>query len=403
MTPRRGIVCFSAQDWWYFSPAHSDVQLMRRLAADQPVVFVNSTGLRMPLPGRSTQPLRRVARKLRSTAKLLRHPVPELPLLSVLSPVFVPAYGPVGRRLLARAVAAQVRMACRRAGIDAPTYVVTLPTAIDVLEHLPRGPVVYNRSDRHSEFGEADGAWLRELEGRLLATADRVLYVSSALMAEEASRTGTRAVFLDHGVDLEHFDRRADVPAEVAALPGPIIGYFGGFDDYLVDFDLLEQIARDIPAATLLLVGAATCSMRRFEGYPNVVWLGARAYADIPAYGSSFDVAIMPFLDNAWIRYANPIKMKEYLALGLPVVSTDFPEAHRYDAVLDIASNRDAFVDCIRGVLEGRQPSAPAARRAAVARASWADRARRLDAVCQDAADAARWPVDHRAASTAPA
>ena len=402
-----GIVCFSAQDWWYFSHAHSDFQLLRRLAADEPVVFVNSTGLRMPLPGRSSQPLHRVGRKLQSTAKLLRRPEPDLPNLTVLSPVFVPAYGPVGRRLLARTVAIQVRVACRAAGITEPAYVVTLPTAVDVLPHLPPGPVLYNRSDRHSEFGEADGSWVADLEARLLAAADRVLYVSSALMAEEAHRTAGRAVFLDHGVDLDHFVPAAVEPPDVIDLPRPIIGYFGGFDDYLVDFELLEHVAREIPEATLLLIGPATCSMRRFDRHPNVVWLGARPYADIPAYGSTFDVALMPFLDNPWIRYANPIKLKEYLALGLPVVSTDFPEAHRYGALIEITAGPDAFAAGVRRTLSGGGAGTPAARRSSVAGDCWDDRARDLAGHCEavrsgakrGAPDAAGWPVAHPAAS----
>jgi glycosyltransferase involved in cell wall biosynthesis len=407
---RKGIVCFSAQDWWYFSHAHSDFQLMRRLAEEQPVLFVNSTGLRMPVPGRSSQPLRRVVRKLRSTAKLLRRPDPDLPLLSVLSPVFVPAYGStLGRSLLARAVAAQVRLACRRIGITDPAYFVTLPTAAEVLPLLPPGPVLFNRSDRHSEFGEADSTWVAANEHRLLAAADRVLYVSSALLEDEAASTGERATFLDHGVDVDHF-RRVETdrwPADVAGLPRPIIGYFGSFDDYLVDFELLERVAREVPEATLLLIGPATCSMRRFERHPNVVWLGARPYDDLPAYGSAFDVALMPFLDNQWVRYANPIKMKEYLALGLAVVSTDFAEVHRYAEVIGIAHSPEEFVALARRASTGAAPGSPATRRALVADATWADRARQLSRLVDEARrgrlardrtrETAGWSRDHPA------
>jgi glycosyltransferase involved in cell wall biosynthesis len=380
-----GVVCFSAQDWWYFSHAHSDVQLMRRVALQLPVLFVNSTGLRMPLPGRSSQTLRRLARKLRSMSKLLRRPDPALPHLSVLSPLILPTYGsPLGRRLHAKTVAAQVRLACRRAGITDPTYVVTLPTAVEVLRHLPPGRVLYNRSDRHSEFGEADTRWIAALEGRLLATADRVLYVSSALMAEEADRVGDRGSFLDHGVDLDHFTAvdPARRPADVAHLPRPVVGYFGGFDDYLVDFDLLERVATALPGVTVLLVGPATCSMTRLARLPNVEWLGARPYAEIPAYGSAFDVALMPFLANSWVHYANPIKMKEYLALGLPVVSTDFPEVHRYDELIRIAGSAEEFVAQVASTLVDRGLGSPRARRAAVSGASWDDRARQVRELC---------------------
>ena len=69
------------------------------------------------------------------------------------------------------------------------------------------------------------------------------------------------------------------------------------------------------------VVGAATCPMDDLVALPNVHWLGMKPYDQVPAYGAGFDVAIMPWLSNDWIRFCNPIKTKEYLALGLPIVS----------------------------------------------------------------------------------
>ena len=87
-----------------------------------------------------------------------------------------------------------------------------------------------------------------------------------------------------------------------------------------------------------MLIGHTTCSMDRLVRHPNVHWLGQKPHEEIPRYGSGFDVALMPWLDNEWIRSCNPIKMKEYLALGLPVVSTDFPEVRHYADVIRVAA-----------------------------------------------------------------
>ena len=127
-----------------------------------------------------------------------------------------------------------------------------------------------------------------------------------------------------------------------------------------------------------MLIGDATCSMERFDKYPNAHWLGFRPYDQIPGYGSGFDVALMPWLDNDWIRLCNPIKMKEYLALGLPVVSTPFPELAQYPGLISVATDRADFVAKVRQVLEGGDPAGPAARRAAVLGASWENRAHQL-------------------------
>jgi glycosyltransferase involved in cell wall biosynthesis len=385
----RGWVCFSAQDWWYFSHAHSDFQLMTRVAATRPVLFVNSITVRMPLPGRSARFTRRILRKARSMTKLLRRPVPELPDLGVLSPVVFPFYGsePL-RRINAYLVAAQVRFAARRMGLRQPVCFVTIPTAVDVVARLDHGPVLYNRSDKISAFREANQDAIATLEHRLLRRADRVLYVSHALMHEERVTTDARAVFLDHGVDATHFQRvsRAAFPTDVRDLRGPVIGFFGGFDDYLVDLELIACTARANAHATVLLIGDASGSMRVVEAEPNVRWLGPRPYAEIPAYGSVFDVAIMPWLDNEWIRYANPIKLKEYLALGLPVVSTDFPEVHRFDSFVRIANDTDAFIAAVRQTLDDGGLGTPQTRRAAVVDETWDARVAELLAI----ADAVR-------------
>ncbi|GIH69054.1 hypothetical protein Mth01_13070 [Sphaerimonospora thailandensis] len=376
--PPSGYVCFSAQDWWYHNRAHSDFQLMRGIAARRPVLVVNGIGMRMPLPGRSTHALRRVVRKLRSVAKFVRRP---LPGFYVMSPLPLPLYGSrFGRWAGATLVRTQVRAVCWALGLREPAIMATLPTAWDVVRPLRRHTLVYNRSDRHSAFPEADQTAIEAMEKALLENADHVIYVSGALMAEERALTGERARFLDHGVDLEHF-RPVPVerqPADLRAIPGPRVGFFGALDDFVVDFDLLERVAKELSDVSLVLIGDATGSMDRLVRYPNVYWLGFRPYEQIPAYGSGFDVAIMPWLDNAWIRYANPIKLKEYLALGLPVVSTDYAELAGYVDRVRVAVSGKPFVDAVRTVLSEGGPMSPGALRASVSGADWSARAAEL-------------------------
>jgi glycosyltransferase involved in cell wall biosynthesis len=373
-----GFIWFVAQDWWYHNRAHSDFQLMKEVARERPVLVVNSLGLRLPRPGKSTNPLRRIGRKLSSMSKLLRKPLPELPGFHVLTPVFLPFYGD-GRlaRLNARWIRAQVTFAARLAGLpEQPAIGVTIPTAWPVVEKMRRSALVFNRSDLHSAFPEADGEWVESLERALLANSDRVLYVSHELMRNDATLVGDRAFFLDHGVDLVRFSPDKPVDPEIAAIPGPRVGFFGGLDDYVVDFDLLLRTAREVPEASLVLIGDATCSMEELTALPNVHWLGHRPYESIPSLGRVFDVAIMPWLDNEWIRFANPIKLKEYLALGLPVVSTEYPEVDAYRGLIRIAHDRDSFPALVREALA--DPGDPKARHAFVLPYSWQGRAAAL-------------------------
>jgi glycosyltransferase involved in cell wall biosynthesis len=369
-------VCFAGQDWWYHNHAHSDFQLMRRVAERRQVLFVNSIGMRMPLPGRSTQPLRRLARKLGSLARFARRPDPQRPGFIVYSPFIVPFYSSsTMRKINATIIRWQVRVLVRWFGLHQPTYFVTLPTAWDVVKGLSPHAVIYNRSDKQSAFPEVDREAIESLENELLRHADAAVYVSHALMDADAPLVGERSVFLDHGVDLDHFSTTSE-PSELNDIPHPRIGFFGSFDDYTVDFDLLDKLAAAIPNASIVLIGSSTEQMQRLTRHKNVYWLGYRPYEQIPAYGSGFDVAMMPWLRNEWIRYCNPIKLKEYLALGLPIVSMPFPEAARYEGVINIATDHAEFIAIARTLLANGSTAAEHDRRRDVVRAdSWDQRA----------------------------
>jgi GT2 family glycosyltransferase/glycosyltransferase involved in cell wall biosynthesis len=379
-----GYVCFAAQDWWYHNQAHSDFQLMRNVARHRRVLVVNSIGMRMPMPGRSTQFLRKVGRKLKSVAKIVRRPLPGEPNFYVMSPLPFPFYGrPWLRAINAVLVRTQVRVVCALLRMRAPVVVVTIPTAWDVARPMRRRALVANRSDRFSEFPESDRETMRGLELALVSAADHAIYSSHALLADE--REHGYGVFLDHGVDVDHFRRRpdAEIQQDLAAIPGPRVGFFGALDDYLVDFDLLEKVASALPDVSLVLIGAASGDMDRFARYPNVHWLGFRPYQEIPAYGSGFDVALMPWQDNDWIRYANPIKLKEYLALGLPVVSTEFPEVDHYRDVVRVARDHDEFATQIKEALASDDPADAELRRRRVLASSWQAQAQRLMALVE--------------------
>lgn len=377
---RDGLICFSAQDWWYFNHAHSDFQLLVNAAAGgEKVLLVNSLGMRMPVPGRTTSASTRIRRKVASLAKGLRRPLPDVPTFAVFSPWFLPIYQPGPLRTCSDwCVRQQVRLAARRLGIRRPGVVVTLPTAWPAARHIGRRSLVANRSDRYSAFEEADGAWIAELERDLLAHADVAVYASNVLLAEERDLS-RRAVFLDHGVDLDHFQPEglAEHP-RLAGIAHPRIGFFGAFDDYTVDRDLLVTVAEALPEAQLVLVGPTNSDLADLVALPNVHWLGACPIDDVPSYGVGFDVALMPWLSNDWIEHCNPIKLKEYLALGLPVVSTAFPEVQRYRHVISVADSAEEFIDLVRAAVAGDTTGTETSRRAAVAEDTWSRRAGEL-------------------------
>ena len=391
MNPAPDIICFCGQDWWYHNRAHSDFQLMTRAAGQRKVLLVNSIGMRIPTPGKSTLPLRRIWRKFKSMLRSASQPLAERPDYTVMTPVLFPFYGSARARAFnAWFIRLQVLHRARKLGIVQPHIIVTVPTAWDVAKAMPHRSLVYNRSDKHSEFGETDNTLIVHLEAELLGHADRVLYCSRALLRSEQAQVGDRARFVDHGVDTRHFAARPRTGALAAlGIQRPIIGFFGTLDDYLIDFDLLERLARERPLCSLVLIGDASLSMESLTRHPNVHHLGFRPYEEIPSLGADFDIAIMPWLDNAWIRHCNPIKLKEYLSLGQEIVTTHFPEIDHYAPYVHVARGHDEFLALVDQVLLGKK--APGDRQALLAAASWDDRTQQLldvlDAVPPQASD----------------
>jgi hypothetical protein len=374
----RDIICFAGQDWWYHNRAHSDFQLMTRAAKHRKVLLVNSIGMRMPLPGRSPMPFRRIWRKLKSMLRHTRRPLVDTPDLTVMTPVLFPFYGSAKARAFnARSIRLQVERVARKMGLVDPHIVVTVPTAWDVVKDMRRSSLVYNRSDKHSAFTEADQGLIAGYERELMRNADGVLYSSRAFMASERAMSGERAFFLDHGVDVKHFAPRPRT--EVLTKLGckrPIVGFFGGLDDYVIDFDLLERVAVERPQYTLVLIGDATLPMDRLTRHANVKHLGFRPYAEIPDFGADFDVSIMPWLANDWIQHCNPIKLKEYLSLGQEVVTTYFPEVEHYREFVHLARSGDEFLARIDDVVAGKRVAGDRAQ--LLGKATWDDRTQEL-------------------------
>ena len=123
-----------------------------------------------------------------------------------------------------------------------------------------------------------------------------------------------------------------------------------------VDVELLARVARSFPEGSLALIGKTATDVSRLERLPNVHLLGRRPYAELPAFCKGFDVALNPFRLNELTLNSNPLKVREYLAAGLQVVSTPVPEVVRLNHCR-IASSPDEFAREIERALEDPGPN----------------------------------------------
>jgi glycosyltransferase involved in cell wall biosynthesis len=364
------ILCFGDSDWWYHNRGHADMQFMRRFARHWPVLYVNSLGVRTPKVSEGRMFLRRVLRKVRSVARYYRDGGDGF---SVLSPIYLPLVdGPAGRWITS-ALAAQICAALRASGMHRPLVWVTCPSAASVLPALPKAGVVHQLSDCYAALHDGDARLAVELEQALVRQADLIV-CSSTRLQDRARELYGRGEYVDHGVDFEMFAaaaRAASIPPEIPLNRHPLIGFFGNLDDNTVDRALLEDVVRLRPQYTFVLVGPMARDFESLRRLDNLIAIPQRPYAQIAWYGAAFDVCLMPWLHNEWIEHCNPIKLKEYLTLGKPIVSTPFPELRHCGHLCYQAPGAEAFAAAIDQALREDNPARRAERQAWARRYTW--------------------------------
>jgi glycosyltransferase involved in cell wall biosynthesis len=277
----------------------------------------------------------------------------------VLNPLAIPAYGqPRIRELNRYLLRLQVKRAMRRLGFQRPINWVFNPAAAVIAGAFDEDLLIYQCVDEYTAFSGVSSRFLAELEEQLLRKSDLVI-VSADLLYQSKASFNPNTFIVRHGVDYNHFVRALDpattVPAEIADLPRPVIGFFGLIADW-VDVDLMANVAQKYPEGSLVVLGKSTTDVSVLERLPNVHLLGRKPYSDLPAYCKGFDVALMPFRINELTLNANPLKVREYLAAGLPVVSTKIPEVEIL-GLCRIGSNPDEFLQEVGAALADPGPS----------------------------------------------
>jgi len=378
------VICFAGCDWWYHNHGLFCPQIIKRLAKDSRVLFVNSLGMRIPSLGKDRSAVKKFIRKFRSLLRFLRKAEDGM---WVLSPVSIPLGSRIGRKLNVFSVFLQVKLAAVLLRFKNPVVYIGCPPALGVAKKLgPRRFMIYERTDLYEEMPQSDRSYISSLDDELTRSADLVLYVNRALY-EQGIGKNQNSLLLGHGVDFDFFVNSAEserVPDDIAGIPRPIIGFFGDMSDKTLDVALLEFTAQKLPNASFVLIGSVTADVNKLRELPNVHFLGRKPYEEIPFYGKEFDVAMMPWNRNKWIEYCNPVKTKEYLALGKPIVSVYYPEIEPYSDVVYVARDYDGFVSCIGQAIEEDDPAKVQERRERVRNETWDSKVEQIKAAIED-------------------
>ncbi len=362
---------------WSAENRTSSHHVARWLASRYRVIYVECPGLRAPKgTGRD---LRKVLAKVRLGLSGPR-PQPEGPSVQTLLQVPLHRF-PWVRRLNRVLMLWQLRRTLTQLGVRAPVTWFVLPHLAGIVGQLGDRLSVYYCIDDYASLPDVDAAAVRQMDEELTRRADLV-FVASETLLETKRRLNPETHVSPHGVDFAHFARAQDpalpVPDDIAALPRPVVGFFGLIERW-IDLGLVHWLAEQRPHWTFLMIGRVAVPDAEVPRRPNLVYLGRRPYESLPAYGKAFSAALIPYHLTPQVLHANPIKLREYLAMGKPIVSVSTPEIDKFSAHVRIGRSREELLAHLDAAVEvGLTPSDVAAQTALASTMTWDANLRRV-------------------------
>lgn len=221
------------------------------------------------------------------------------------------------------------------------------PMALAFTAHLKPAVTVFDCMDELAAFKDAPQD-MKDRETELLRRADIVFTGGQSLYEAKAGRHRNLHAF-PSSIDFAHFAQARSLqeePADQRAIPRPRVGFAGVIDERM-DIDLVREVAKLRPDVHFIMVGPVVkIDPESLPGLSNIHYTGGRNYTELPAYMSGWDAAILPFAHNESTRFISPTKTPEYLAAGLPVVSTSIKDVVRpygVSRLVRIADSADRF------------------------------------------------------------
>jgi glycosyltransferase involved in cell wall biosynthesis len=349
-------ILFATADWDepYWTNKQHSAKALADLGVD--VLYIESVGLRAPSAS-STRDWQRLRERFTKGLRSLIFGAPKRATnIRVLSPLLIPAgYRNPFTRWLNRWLLKVTIWRNMPYKVKSPPLVWTYhPFMLEILSALKGSALLYHCVDDLAAVPGVDGSAFREAEERLLKQAD-VVFATAPALAQRCSQFNVNTHFLPNVVDAEHFGKALDkksLPDDLACIPEPRLGYHGVLSDFKIDFQLLLESARMRPDWHWVFIGAEREGQKsplitELAKLPNVHFLGFRAYQVLPDYLRGIQVGLLPSLINDYTRSMFPMKYYEYLAAGVPVVSTPLSFSQLNNAGMLVANTPADFVKAI--------------------------------------------------------
>jgi glycosyltransferase involved in cell wall biosynthesis len=358
---KQDVVILSTADWdhpFWTNKQHVAAELARR---GHRVLYIDPLPLRRPTMTASDS-----KRILRRIVKMVRPPRKVAPTMWVWSPAILPFQDVAAVRRINRVLlSAGLSLWSTMLGLRKDLLWTFNPVTTEVLGTGSFDRLVYHCVDEIKAQPGMPGQYLDDGEDRLLRRADLV-FVTARRLYETRRTRNVNTHYFSNVADYDHFakarDPATEIPADMCALRGPIIGFIGAIGGYKMDFALLAYAARALADCTFVLIGKVGegdvhTDVGMLEACPNIKLIGPRAYGELPNYLKAFDVALLPSQLNEYTESMFPMKFFEYLAAGKPVVGTDLHALREFKQYMLTSHTPQEFVEHIRLALAGEGPS----------------------------------------------
>ena len=371
MSERELLVVFS--DDWGRHPS-SCQYLVRELLSRHDVIWVDTIGTR---PIRfDFYTLRRGIGKLAGWLKPSQKAILDsAPKPEVWKPIMWPSFASrfsraLNRRLLARGL-------IRRIGSRKPVVLTTIPVVADLVGVILAKRWIYYCVDDFAVWPGLDGATLQAMEAELVRKVDVLVAVSEPLQQKLKSH-GRSSTLLTHGVDLDFWRNGENNPEGFDGVERPIV-LFWGLVDRRLNLEWIAALAEKMASGTIAFVGPRQDVDPRLETIPRVKFFDAVPSQELSSLANAASVLVMPYADLPVTRAMQPLKFKEYLATGKPVVASRLPSTVAWSDAADVVDSAEEFAAAVVKRTKIEADSAQLEARRRLDGESWVAKAQELE------------------------
>lgn len=372
MLKNENIIYFMSNDW-------SDIwgrqqQIISLLSKQNKVLVIETLGLVKRLPNKIDylRILKRFFNRIKGIRKINKN-------LFIYSPILLPYFQNKFIRVVNKfIIKINLNQLINKFKLNNHIFWTSLPSAIirDLIIDLKPEFAIYDCADDFSGFKGAPQD-LSKTEQKI-AEFVNIVFVTTKKLYDDKITYNSNTYYIPNGADLKLFNpenKSNIVPPDIKNINPPIIGFIGSID-FWVDLELLNYVAKERPDWSMVIIGPVfTDNLRNILKQGNIYYLGPKEYTSLPNYIKWFAVCLLPFKQIKYMEYADPIIMYNYLAMGKPVVSTDFPAVRQIkEGIIKISSHKEEFLKFIAESLYLKDKELSQQRRQIALNNSWISR-----------------------------